>query len=685
MFVFRNKTWLFKKIGLQTILLWRFFQYFDVQQAVCVSYNAIICAPSVCRCCCVCSIMAVVIRLQGLRTTAGSEDIRNFFTGLKIPDGGVHIIGGELEEAFIIFASDEDARRAMTRSGGCIKGSPVNLLLSSKSEMQKVLEESTRRSELKGRGMYEEGGKRPSMETGPPQFNKEPRTDARRIDHQERNRPSPNSFGDTRNQRDGAVSDKDGVYLKLNGMPYSATKENVRNFFDGLQIDDILFLRNHRGTFNGQSFVRFVTAEDAVEGLKRDHQYMGPRYIQVTRCSEEQWLMAGGPVRPDGPKKQSLDRTRSQSPASYRSRSRSPSRDEYCVLFENLAVGIEKRDLRALLNPISLKDDQIIIFAQKPDDRTKSAIVVFRNLTDYCAGLAHHKDTLLHRAVYASPISKEKMVVMLESSVDGQNDKKGLKRSADAAPAQKGAPDSEMKCVYVRNLPFDVRKVEIMDFFHGFALSEDRVILLHDERGAGLGEALVIFQSEEAAVTAQSMNGRRFLGSQVMLKCITMAQMREFGVNDPPMVSPQGQNFPRPPAVFNDGPCFNTQMRPDDCNMQRGYDGDCFEPNLNRNNAFGPGPDGNGRHGYGTPDQQFEGPTCIKLLNLPSQIRIDEIYDFCYGYRVIPGSASLLYDRNGTPRRCATVVFETHREALTALQELNGRPIGTRKIQVVFE
>lgn len=637
-----------------------------------------------------CSIMAVVIRLQGLRITAGSEDIRNFFTGLKIPDGGVHIVGGELEEAFIIFASDEDARRAMTRSGGCIKGSPVNLLLSSKSEMQKVLEESTRRSELKGRGMYEEGGKRPSMEKGPPQFNKDPRADMRRVDHQERNRPSPNSFSDTRSQRDGAVSERDGVYLKLNGMPYSATKENVRTFFDGLQLDDILFLRNHRGTFNGQAFVRFVTVEDAVEGLKRDQQYMGPRYIQITRCLEEQWLKAGGLVRPDGPKRQSLDRTRSQSPASYRSRSRSPTHDEYCVLFENLAIGIEKRDLRVLLNPISLKDDQIIIFSQKQDDRTKSAIVVFRNLTDYCAGLAHHKDTLLHRVVFASPISKEKMVVMLESSVDGQNNGKGLRRSADTPQAQRSAPDSEMKCVYVRNLPFDVRKVEIIDFFHGYALSEDRVILLHDERGAGLGEALVIFQSEEAAVTAQSLNGRRFLGSQVMLKCITMAQMREFGVNDNSMISPQGQNYPRPQEVFNDGPCFsNTQMRPDDCNMHsdmhRGYGGDCFEPNFDRNNAFRPGPDDNGRHQYGTPDQQFEGPTCIKLLNLPSQIRIDEIYDFCYGYRVIPGSASLLYDRNGAPRRCATVVFETHREALTALQELNGRPIGTRKIQVVFE
>ncbi|XP_051575718.1 RNA-binding protein 12B-A-like isoform X2 [Myxocyprinus asiaticus] len=630
--------------------------------------------------------MAVVIRLQGLRITAGSEDIRNFFTGLRIPDGGVHIIGGELEEAFIIFASDEDARRAMSRSGGCIKGSPVNLLLSSKSEMQSVLEESTRKSELKSRVMYKEGVKRPSVEKGP-----SPRADMRRADHPEiRNRPSPSSFSETRNQREGAASKRDDLYLNLTGMPFSATKENVRNFFDGLQVEDIIFLRNHRRTFNGHAIVKFATAEDAIEGLKRDRQYIGPRYVQISRCTEEKWLKEGGVVvRPDSRKRQSLDRARSRSPVSLRSRSLSPSHEEYCVLFENLAHAIEKRDLRALLQPVPLKDDQIIVFAQKKDDRTKSAVVVFRNLTDYCAGLAHHKETLLHKVVYVSPISKEKMVAMLESSVSERDDSRGSRRSAEMSQSQRSAPDSEMRCVYVRNLPFDVRKVEIMDFFHGFQLSEDRVILLRDERGAGLGEALLIFQSEKEAVMAQSLNGQRFLGSEVMLKCITLDQMQDFGVNDQSMMSPPQRNNQRA-EVYSDDPIFsNTQMRPDDFDMQpelnHGYGGhDGFDPNFDHSNAFRPGPDDNGHHCYGSSVQQFDGPTCIKLLNLPSQIRIDEIYDFCYGYRVIPGSASLQYDRKGDPRRSATVLFENHREALTALQELNGRPIGTRKIQVVF-
>lgn len=97
--------------------------------------------------------MAVVIRLQGLPIVAGTMDIRHFFSGLTIPDGGVHIVGGEHGEAFIVFATDEDARQGMMRTGGSIKGSKVSLLLSSKTEMQNMIELSRRRFEAGAGGV----------------------------------------------------------------------------------------------------------------------------------------------------------------------------------------------------------------------------------------------------------------------------------------------------------------------------------------------------------------------------------------------------------------------------------------------------------------------------------------------------------------------------------------------------
>ncbi|CAF0940033.1 unnamed protein product [Adineta ricciae] len=80
----------------------------------------------------------IIIRLQNLPNEARAIDIRRFFIGLNIPDGGVHVVGGEKGDAFINFISDDDARQAMTKTGS-ICGNPIKLFLSSQSEMQKVI------------------------------------------------------------------------------------------------------------------------------------------------------------------------------------------------------------------------------------------------------------------------------------------------------------------------------------------------------------------------------------------------------------------------------------------------------------------------------------------------------------------------------------------------------------------
>ncbi|XP_075163803.1 uncharacterized protein LOC142236465 [Haematobia irritans] len=84
--------------------------------------------------------MNVIIRLQNLPWSANALDIRQFFKGLSIPDGGVHIVGGEMGDAFIAFSTDEDARQAMMHDREAINGVQVRLLLSSRAEMQKVIE-----------------------------------------------------------------------------------------------------------------------------------------------------------------------------------------------------------------------------------------------------------------------------------------------------------------------------------------------------------------------------------------------------------------------------------------------------------------------------------------------------------------------------------------------------------------
>ncbi|XP_072250466.1 RNA binding motif protein 12Bb [Leuresthes tenuis] len=636
--------------------------------------------------------MAVVIRLQGLRVTAGSEDIRKFFTGLKVPDGGVHIIGGELQEAFIIFASDEDARRAMSRSGGLIKDSPVTLLLSSKTEMQNVLERTTQNAELHQTRLPEENVRR-----------------ARRSMEAEVGRLSGGRSGYTppiQHQQSENAESFFGVFLS--GLPFSVTEEEIREFFGGLLVDEVVLLKNRIGQNNGKGFVNFTTREDALEGLKRHKQYIGTRYIEVFTTTLHDWQRATGRMPTVVNTGENFERgrtpVRNQRNPQYHGRSRSPmnqrhippSDEEYCVLVENLSFSVEKEDLKQLFHNAKLENDQILHLTDSNGKRTRSAFVLFKSLRDYCEALSHEKRQFSNRWVYTRPISRENMIILLESQSLAVESPGNPERSKERPPSYPSDMyDSEKVCVFVRNLPFDVRKVEIIDFFHGFSVTEDKVSVLHDHKGAGVGQALVLFGSEAEAMEALVLNGRRFLGSEVTMKCISRSQMEQLAAEPPVIPEPlprQEQYSSRrsrsSEASYRPGEGFYPDSRnPKDGNSPGTYvpgpiHGD-FEPRAVRPRS--PRDRGNGVQGnFGSSVQRFDGPTCVQFVNLPFQIRSEEIYDFCYGYRIIPGSVSLQYDESGRPKGSATLVFESRQEAMTAIQELSGRPIGPRKVQLIL-
>ncbi len=85
--------------------------------------------------------MSVIIRLQGLPPSAGAIEIRNFFKGISLPPGRVHIFGGDKGDAFIAFSSDKDARQAMMLNMGYIGDSQIFLSLSGTAEMRRRIQE----------------------------------------------------------------------------------------------------------------------------------------------------------------------------------------------------------------------------------------------------------------------------------------------------------------------------------------------------------------------------------------------------------------------------------------------------------------------------------------------------------------------------------------------------------------
>ncbi|KAL4617059.1 RNA-binding protein 12B-like [Arapaima gigas] len=473
--------------------------------------------------------MAVVVRLQGLHIKAGTGDIREFFSGLYIPEGGVHIIGGDLGEAFIIFTKHNDGQLALQRSGAVLRGSHVVLSLSSKAELQQKMASCLKKIEP-----LKTGRKRkhpdppdaavalllslvsavntlqkknvvspkhpPSLENCGKSFSVSGSTNAVPAAPQEATFPAP-----CLNTR----------YLSLHGLPRSITKREICSFFEGLEVKEVIVnIKSDQGYI---CLVKFARERDASEGLKYDGRNMGPFCVEVSEATEEAWFSAVDVCR-----KSSVAhavRSRSGSPKKHSSDCASTSSEQcHCIMVQNLPRRTIKTEIKQLFGCGDIPNDQVLHLLDKEGNRTDTAFIIFDRKEDFASAIKLDGCSFFSRTLSVSPVAKEKMLAMTRRRTAP------LVRGFNSYRADS---QREETYLYMRNLPSDIRKIEIKDFFRKFGIADERITLLRDERGTFIGEAIVRFPSQHAAKIAERRSGRCFLGVRVLLSCINLQQVED--------------------------------------------------------------------------------------------------------------------------------------------------------------
>ncbi|NP_001083138.1 RNA binding motif protein 12B gene 3 S homeolog [Xenopus laevis] len=649
--------------------------------------------------------MAVVIRLQGLPVTAGSNDIRHFFSGLHIPDGGVHITGGKYAEAFIIFATDEDARRAMRCSGGFIKKSQIELFLSSKAEMQHTLEMNRKGNKDLGpspniskllnvinKGIYQKNvASKSNVEAG---------SDGSGAKHKEKNVPRPKYQGKKETR---PIKDNSYGYVFLCGLPYSTSELDVKDFFHGFHVVDVHFSVRSNGARDGNAYVKFASVQDAKASLSRDYEYIGHRRIAVKLSTEHKWIEAGGPTdemqesahktRERSSRFSSKNHSSSRSPKTHRTRSRSPHNQQFYLHLLNMSYSVERRDIKLFFGDPDIPDSQIKFLLDRNGDRTREGFMLVKNEKFYQKCLGLHKGLLNGCEVWVYPIARKDMLELIEST-----ERQQLERNTKEDPFQKrkSRDRSNLKrCMHLRNFPFNVNKSEVQKFFAGFQVDERDIFLLYDSIGVGLGEALVIFPSEHQAILAEGLNQQIFLGTEVLLRRISEEQMKKLGA------FPEDHNKREPKqstnyrdeyqetgemrfGVYDYGHGSYDQSRPyraDDFghgsgSIRRSTERLRSPYDMNQDEHYGRFPMGN--QNVGPVNRSRSGGASIRLKNVPYTATIENILDFFYGYNMVPDSVEMDYISKGT----AIVHMENYDVAVAAVNELNERPIGPRKVHM---
>ncbi|KAM5158400.1 uncharacterized protein ACMZJ9_009692 [Mantella aurantiaca] len=232
--------------------------------------------------------MSVTLRLEGLSKKADCYDIRKFFVGLDILQGGIDIIGGSEGEAFVDVATWDNAYQALQMSDPKIRDSVVKISVISSEEKQQALENFHKVKD----SSHGRNGKDDEKKS---------------------------------NEGRGAHSRKKASFLQMEISDFEPATTDIKHFFDGIYIRDTVYSKDEDSARKVVVIIMFDNKADATEGYNR---YKDNKITRVIWSSESEWIKYGGKIdEEDGDDCISSTsgngrrRTRSRSP---RKRSRSP-------------------------------------------------------------------------------------------------------------------------------------------------------------------------------------------------------------------------------------------------------------------------------------------------------------------------------------------------------------------------
>jgi heterogeneous nuclear ribonucleoprotein F/H len=89
----------------------------------------------------------------------------------------------------------------------------------------------------------------------------------------------------------------EGYIVKLRGLPWSATNDDILKFFKNCKVLDgkqgVHMTSSREGRPSGEAFVEFESEEDLNCALHKDREHIGSRYIEVFKVNkaEMDWVI----------------------------------------------------------------------------------------------------------------------------------------------------------------------------------------------------------------------------------------------------------------------------------------------------------------------------------------------------------------------------------------------------------
>lgn len=335
-------------------------------------------------------------------------------------------------------------------------------------------------------------------------------------------------------------------YVRLFGLPASTTKEDICRFFSGLTVQEAI-VNVQLGLKQG-CLVKFANMQDARDALCFNQQLLGQICVEVRGGTEKMWNSAlqecetASKVmeRPKPEQNPLRENHKQKSPLEIKRRSDNllpsepvkkpkivaaytPPPPKHIVMVNKLPKEINKTEIKELFGCPNVSHKNVIHLLDKFGSKTDTAFIIFDRTEDYEYALNLSGCHVGSTAIQVSPITEQ---MMREKMSRARSLRTHLKmgRNPKWKPAE-NRDQTGLTCLFVRNLPAQVQKGEVGRIFYRFRLTQDSIVILHDSKGNGLGEALVQFDSEKTASFAYKMNGKEYMGAELLFARISERQM----------------------------------------------------------------------------------------------------------------------------------------------------------------
>ncbi|GJQ11837.1 hypothetical protein GpartN1_g3628.t1 [Galdieria partita] len=456
-----------------------------------------------------------IIRLRGLPWSATKEDVLSFLEGAQVIPCAVHFVlnqqGKPRGEAFVQLSSLDDVNRALELHRQVLGHRYIEVFKSTPQEMSAVLSRQNGRS------------------------------------------ASVAPFSRTTYSNVSSLDDSKPFYIvRMRGLPFSASADQVARFFDGIEIagsrsnGGIHIVQNQEGHPIGEAFVEFVSEEALNKALQRHKQMMGKRYIELFRSSLMEMLNTierhGGPVA-----RAAIEATFCGNTVGSSSRNVLSSDASTCsfLRIRGLPFDATAADITSFFGEYRIVPGGIY-FVHNGLDRPKGeAFVQFSSVEERNDAL--EKKDKLHmgsRYVELFEASEAEVSALLgsnlcstitsaASSIANSSTKPNFSfpntrnnelstwesfgRNWDTSSSKSNVQKSHIvpnRTVRMRGLPFRATISDIQFFFSDFHVMESNVVLGFDKMGRPSGEAWVTFDTEEEARNAVSQLQHAHIGKR---------------------------------------------------------------------------------------------------------------------------------------------------------------------------